>query len=191
MRWLPSTRWRCAVASQFADGKHIVGGGIALLTGDAKQRRRLVYSAFQSRHQPQCVATPGRVREAVQLCDQRRGGWLASEQAALDGLFETDNIITPTKSLVDVAHIWADVDLASGPIADAFVVAEAAKRRLLFQLLEMGLPGVAVHGPVEGGPVFELLIEVGEPVTTGHLAGVITVGNVSMPLLITTGLVTR
>ncbi|MBV8303602.1 MAG: putative zinc-binding metallopeptidase [Acidimicrobiia bacterium] len=68
-----------------------------------------------------------------------------------------------------------DADLGSGPIADAFVAAEAAKRRLLFQLLELGLPGVSATRAVNGGPVFDLLTEVGEPVTTGHLEGVITV----------------
>ena len=68
-----------------------------------------------------------------------------------------------------------DADLAGGPIAEAFVVAEAAKRRLLFQLFELGLPGVSTSGPVAGGPVFDLLIAAGEPVTTGHLDGVITV----------------
>ena len=68
-----------------------------------------------------------------------------------------------------------DGDLAAGPIAEAFVAAEAAKRRLVFQLLELGLPGVSPHGQVEGSPVFDLMTEVGEPVTTGHLEGVITV----------------
>ena len=68
-----------------------------------------------------------------------------------------------------------DADLAGGPVTQAFVVAEAAKRRLLFQLLELGLPGVSAAGPVDGGPVFELLTGVGEPITTGHLEGLITV----------------
>jgi hypothetical protein len=68
-----------------------------------------------------------------------------------------------------------DADLVGGPIAEAFRAAEAAKRRLVFQLLELGLPGVSHEGPVEGRPHFDLLTEVGEPVTTGHLEGVITV----------------
>jgi hypothetical protein len=68
-----------------------------------------------------------------------------------------------------------DSDLTVGPIGEAFVAAEAAKRRLVFQLLELGLPGISPHGPAEGGPVFDLLTKVGEPVTTGHLEGVITV----------------
>jgi hypothetical protein len=68
-----------------------------------------------------------------------------------------------------------DADLVTGPLAEAFAAAEAAKRRLLFQLLELGLPGVGADGPVEGEPVFDLLTEIGEPVTTGHLEGVITV----------------
>jgi hypothetical protein len=68
-----------------------------------------------------------------------------------------------------------DADLAGGPIAKAFVVAEAAKRRLLYQLFHLGLPDVSPTGTVDGGPVFDLLTNVGTPVMTGHLDGVITI----------------
>ena len=47
-------------------------------------------------------------------------------------------------------------------------VAEAAKRRLLFELGELGLP---IDG---GGLAFDLLSSAFEPVTTGHADGVIT-----------------
>jgi hypothetical protein len=52
-------------------------------------------------------------------------------------------------------------------------VAEAAKRRLLFELGELGLP---VHSwrDRDGGLAFELLSSRAEPVTTGHADGVIT-----------------
>ena len=58
-------------------------------------------------------------------------------------------------------------------VLDNFAVAEAAKRRLLFELGELGLP---VQGADErdGGLVFDLLSSEGEPVSTGHSGGVIT-----------------
>jgi hypothetical protein len=51
-----------------------------------------------------------------------------------------------------------------------FRKAEAAKRRVVFQLLDLGLPGVA-----PGELAFDLLSSEQEPVTTGHADGVITI----------------
>ena len=51
----------------------------------------------------------------------------------------------------------------------AFVKAEGAKRRLLFGLLELGLPVEA------GGLRFDLLSSRSAPVTTGHADGLITI----------------
>ena len=48
-----------------------------------------------------------------------------------------------------------------------WATAEAAKRRLVFELLELGLP-------VGGGLAFDMLSSAVEPVTTGHADGVIT-----------------
>jgi hypothetical protein len=48
-----------------------------------------------------------------------------------------------------------------------WAAAEAAKRRLVFELLELGLP-------IDGGLTFDLLSSDEEPVTTGHADGVIT-----------------
>ena len=48
-----------------------------------------------------------------------------------------------------------------------WATAEAAKRRLVFELLELGLP-------VDGGLTFDMLSSAAEPVTTGHADGVIT-----------------
>jgi hypothetical protein len=48
-----------------------------------------------------------------------------------------------------------------------FAVAEAAKRRLVFELLELGLP-------LDGGLRFDMLSSAEGPVTTGHAGGVIT-----------------
>jgi hypothetical protein len=50
----------------------------------------------------------------------------------------------------------------------AFTAAEAAKRRLVFQLLELGLP-------FDEGLSFDLLTRGSGPVTTGHRNGVITI----------------
>jgi hypothetical protein len=55
----------------------------------------------------------------------------------------------------------------------AFPAAEAAKRRLLFELTELGLP-VESWRERPGGLAFELLSSAREPVTTGHADGVIT-----------------
>jgi hypothetical protein len=52
--------------------------------------------------------------------------------------------------------------------------AELAKRRLLFQLGELGLPVVDRGADPARGLAFDLLASHGEPVTTGHADGVIT-----------------
>lgn len=54
-----------------------------------------------------------------------------------------------------------------------FARAEAAKRRLLFELAELGLPVVGWPRQ-EGGLAFDLLSSAREPVVTGHADGVIT-----------------
>ena len=56
---------------------------------------------------------------------------------------------------------------------EQFRVAEAAKRRLLFELGELGLP-VQSWRERDGGLAFDLLSSEREPVTTGHADGVIT-----------------
>lgn len=55
----------------------------------------------------------------------------------------------------------------------AWARVESAKRRLLFELLELGLP-VASRHEREDGLAFDLLSSAYEPVTTGHADGVIT-----------------
>jgi hypothetical protein len=52
---------------------------------------------------------------------------------------------------------------------------EAAKRRLLFQLDELGLPTTPREADPEGGLAFDLLSSANGPVTTGHDTGVITI----------------
>jgi hypothetical protein len=55
-----------------------------------------------------------------------------------------------------------------------FATAEAAKRRLLFELADLGLPIVGWQER-PGGLAFELLSSEHAPVTTGHAEGVITI----------------
>jgi hypothetical protein len=56
----------------------------------------------------------------------------------------------------------------------AFATAEAAKRRLVFQLLELHLPIVSFEDDPQRGAAFDLLSSALGPVTTGHEDGVIT-----------------
>jgi hypothetical protein len=58
----------------------------------------------------------------------------------------------------------ADTDAAG---LRQFVVAEGAKRRLIFQLFDLGLP-------IEADLSFDLLSSQGQPITTGHADGLIT-----------------
>ena len=64
-------------------------------------------------------------------------------------------------------------DLTRGQHRQAWYRLELAKRRLLFELAELGLPIVSWREQ-EGGLAFDLLSSAREPVTTGHADGVIT-----------------
>jgi hypothetical protein len=67
-----------------------------------------------------------------------------------------------------------DADLTAGSLTgEAFRAAEGAKRRLVFQFLELGLPVVPSGG--ERGLAFDLLSSAEEPVVTGHADGVVTI----------------
>jgi hypothetical protein len=57
----------------------------------------------------------------------------------------------------------------------AFARLEAAKRRLLYQLDDLGLPVVPRSDDPRHGLAFDLLSSSGQPVTTGHASGVITI----------------
>ena len=65
----------------------------------------------------------------------------------------------------------ADGDL---PGLEAFAKAEAAKRRLVFQLDEIGLPIVRRRDDPHRGLAFDLLSSRAAPVTTGHDSGLVT-----------------
>ncbi len=58
--------------------------------------------------------------------------------------------------------------------AEAFIAAEAAKRRLVFQLHELGLPIVSRTEDPGDGLAFDLLSSRDQPVCTGHEDGLIT-----------------
>jgi hypothetical protein len=68
-----------------------------------------------------------------------------------------------------------DADLAPGsPTGEALRAAEAAKRRLVFQFLELDLP-VLPHDGERSGLAFDLLSSAEKPVVTGHADGVVTI----------------
>jgi hypothetical protein len=70
----------------------------------------------------------------------------------------------------------SDTDLARVPdVTRRFVRAEAAKRRLVFQLLELRLPLVSRHEDPAWGLAFDFLVKQAEPITIGHADGVITI----------------
>jgi hypothetical protein len=57
----------------------------------------------------------------------------------------------------------------------AFARAEGAKRRLVYQLLDLGLPVVAQDDDPGRGLAFDLLSSARSPVVTGHADGVVTI----------------
>lgn len=84
----------------------------------AQRMRRLYYSEFVGKQLAAHggSAGPGKRFDQTISTSGKDSAPLESppvSQAALDGLFETDSIQTPSGALVDVSHIWADVDLAA------------------------------------------------------------------------------
>jgi hypothetical protein len=94
--------------------------------------------------------------------------WGAREIVRLDGACANRDLIACNG---EGAGLCAACRLTrTRPTDDAiaeWATAEAAKRRLVFELLELGLP-------VGGGLTFDMLSSAAEPVTTGHADGVIT-----------------
>jgi len=88
--------------------------------------------------------------------------WLVPDAAPAGDLCESCRL-TQTRP--------ADND-PSGSVA--FAKAEAAKRRLVFQLRELRIPVVSRHDDPEKGLAFDLLSSAAGPVTTGHRRGVVT-----------------
>ena len=102
------------------------------------------------RAQRELVALDGHVRCAN--ADVARCNWLVDAP----GLLCDSCALTRTRP--------ADADLDA---MAAFADAEAAKRRLVYQLDDLGLP--------TDGVAFDLLSSAEEPVTTGHADGVVTI----------------
>jgi hypothetical protein len=100
--------------------------------------------------------------------DEERWRCANAELIACNWLAAADGELCPSCTLTRTRP--ADGD-AEG--LERFASAERSKRRLIFELGELGLP--IVDGQVhEGGLVFELLSSAQAPVTTGHADGVIT-----------------
>jgi hypothetical protein len=102
------------------------------------------------RSEHELIALDGRVRCAN--ADVARCNWLVDAPGQLCG----SCVLTRTRP--------ADADTAA---MAAFADAEAAKRRLVYQLDDLGL--------ATDGVVFDLLSSAAEPVVTGHADGVVTI----------------
>jgi hypothetical protein len=85
-------------------------------------------------------------------------------------------LTTPQRPLCDSCALTrtrpADGDTAA---LTMFARAEAAKRRLLYQLDDLGLPVVGRDADPEGGLAFDLLSSAHENVVIGHASGVVTI----------------
>jgi hypothetical protein len=118
-------------------------------------------------------------------CDQELGfDWAARQIAAMapgrrrcanariagcNGLVSDDGMQCASCAMTRTRP--ADGDLAG---LGGFARAEAAKRRLLFELAELGLGVVSWREQEQGGLAFDLLSSAEAPVSTGHADGVIT-----------------
>jgi hypothetical protein len=91
-----------------------------------------------------------------------------AELAACNWVVRRDGELCASCALTRVRPNDADEDGLGG-----FATAEAAKRRLLFELADIGLP-IASWRERPGGLAFELLSSAHTPVATGHADGVIT-----------------
>jgi hypothetical protein len=85
-------------------------------------------------------------------------------------------LTAPEQPLCDCCRLTrtrpADGDRDALPM---FARAEAAKRRLLYQLDDLGLPVVGRDRDPEGGLAFDLLSSAQENVVIGHASGVVTI----------------
>jgi hypothetical protein len=91
-----------------------------------------------------------------------------AELAACNWVVRRDGELCASCALTRVRPNDADADGLGG-----FATAEAAKRRLLFELADIGLP-IAGWREQPGGLAFELLSSAHTSVATGHADGVIT-----------------
>ena len=85
-----------------------------------------------------------------------------AEVARCNWLVDAPGLLCGSCALTRTRPADADIDALA-----AFADAEAAKRRLVYQLDDLGLP--------TDGVAFDLLSSAEEPVTTGHADGVVTI----------------
>ena len=106
--------------------------------------------------------------------------WDAREIRRLDGTACTNRDLIGCNGRAGAAGLCPACLLTRTRPADAdataiaqFRAAEAAKRRLVFELLERGLPAEG-YRERDGGLAFDFLSSLAGPVTTGHADGLIT-----------------
>ncbi len=104
--------------------------------------------------------SPGRRRRCVNQ-HVARCNWLVAA--------DDPEVLCASCRLTSVRPNDTETDVLAG-----FADAESAKRRLLQQLFDLGLPVVSKADDPDGGVTFELLSSRGRSVTTGHQGGVIT-----------------
>ncbi|MDW3214208.1 MAG: putative zinc-binding metallopeptidase [Ilumatobacteraceae bacterium] len=104
--------------------------------------------------------SPGSYRRCANQLEARCNWVLPADESAL---------LCRSCRLTSVRPNDSDADAMA-----AFAHAEAAKRRLIDQVLALGLPLLDRTDEPERGVTFELLSSRGRSVTTGHQAGVIT-----------------
>ncbi len=110
-------------------------------------------------------------RELVTLLDEFQGPprCANAEVAGCNAFVEQDGELCFSCGLTLTRPADSDADGL-----EEFKAAEAAKRRLLFELGELGLPIPSRQEDPEGGLAFDLLSSHQGPVTTGHADGLIT-----------------
>src|ERR1700722_19530427 len=119
------------------------------------------------------VAGPEGVAGQGRCAHQEPAGcnWLAPDPSS-GGLCRSCRL---TRTRPNDADLAVDPSGADPSVSELFVRAEAAKRRLVFQLLELNLPVVALSDDPDTGLAFEFLVRKGEPIMIGHDNGVITI----------------
>ena len=125
---------------------------------------------FESSHCLHCRQALGfdwEARQVVALADGLRR-CATDRTAGCTGLVRDDGSYCTSCALTRTRPADGDHEGIAG-----FATAEAAKRRLLFELAELGLPVVSWRER-QGGLAFDLLSSGHEQVTTGHADGVIT-----------------
>ena len=115
-------------------------------------------------------------REMQVLHGGRTAGGLV--RCTNSGIAACNWLTTPERPLCDCCALTrtrtrpADADTAA---VATFALAEAAKRRLLYQLDDLALPVVGRDADPDGGLAFDLLSSAHKKVTIGHASGVVTI----------------